>query len=155
MADIAQEPKLYFPGLSGLWSGLAPYGYPLIRFASGVILIPHGWAKLFGGAAPFVAEKVLGPMGLPAPYFWVYFLALLETVGALALGLGLWTRLIAAMLCVELLVVAFGVHIHRGWSFTAPGGGAEYPVLLAVLYLGIFMRGSDRCSIDRMIGREL
>ena len=47
------------------------------------------------------------------------------TVGALALGLGLWTRLIAAMLCVELLVVSFRVHIHRGWSFTAPGGGAD------------------------------
>ena len=155
MADIAQEPRLYFPGLSGLWNGLAPYGYPLIRFAAGAIIIPHGWGKLFGGAAPFVADKLLAPMGFPMPYFWVYFLALLETVGALALALGLWTRLMAAMLFVEFLVVAFGVHIHRGWSFTAPGGGAEYPVLLAVLYLGIFMRGSDRCSIDRMIGREL
>jgi putative oxidoreductase len=138
-----------------LWAGLAPYGYPVIRFAAGVILIPHGWAKLFGGAAPFVAEKVLAPMGFPAPYAWVYFLGLLETVGVLALALGLWTRLLAAMLFVEMLVIAFGVHIHRGWSFTSQGGGAEYPVLLAAIYLGIFMHGSGRCSIDRMIGKEI
>jgi putative oxidoreductase len=155
MSDTAVAPKLYFPGLSGLYAALQPYGYPVIRFAAGAILIPHGWAKLFGGAAPFVAEKVLAPLGFPAPYFWVYFLGLLETLGVAALALGFFTRLFAAMLFVEMLVVTFAVHVHRGYSFTSQGGGFEYPLLLCALYLGIFMRGSDRCSIDRMIGREL
>jgi putative oxidoreductase len=155
MADITQDPKLYFPGLAGLWSGLAPYGYPVIRFAAGAILIPHGWAKLFGGAAPFVAEKVLAPLGVPAPHAVVYLLALLETVGAVALALGLFTRLIAAMLVVEFLVITFAVNFSRGYFFNVPGGGYEFPLLLLLIFVGIFMHGSGRCSIDRMIGREI
>ncbi len=154
MANVVDEPKLYVPGLAGLYRGLAPYGYPLIRFAAGAVLIPHGWAKLFGGAAPFVADKVLGPMGVPAPHLMVIFLGLLETVGVAALALGLFTRVIAAMLAFEMLIITFGVHYSHGYSFTSPGGGYEYPLLLMVIYIGIFMRGSDRCAIDRMIGRQ-
>jgi putative oxidoreductase len=154
MTDTTAEPRLYFPGLAGLYRGLEPYGYPLIRFAAGVILIPHGWAKLFGGAAPFVADKVLTPLGVPAPHAMVIFLGLLETVGVAALALGLFTRVLAAMLAFEMLIIAFAVHFSHGYSFTSPGGGYEYPLLLMVIYIGIFMRGSDRCSIDRMIGRQ-
>ena len=155
MADIVDEPKLYVPRLAGLYRALAPYGYPLMRFAVGAIIVPHGWAKLFGGAAPFVADKVLAPLGVPAPHFMVIFLGLLETVGAAALALGLFTRAIAAMLAFEFLIITFAVHFPRGYFFTAPGGGYEYPLLLLALYVGIFMRGSGRCSIDRMIGRQL
>jgi putative oxidoreductase len=155
MTDTTADLRLYFPGLAGLYRGLAPYGYPLIRFAAGVILIPHGWAKLFGGAAPFVADKILAPLGVPAPHAMVYFLGLLETVGVAALALGLFTRAIAAMLAVELLIITFAVHFPRGYSFASQGGGYEYPLLLTVIYIGIFMRGSDRCSIDRLIGRQL
>ena len=78
-----------------------------------------------------------------------------KTAGAAALALGLFTRAIAAMLAFEMLIVTFAVHFPRGYSFASPGGGYEYPLLLTVLYIGIFMRGSDRCSIDRMIGRQL
>jgi putative oxidoreductase len=154
MANVIDEPKLYIPGLAGLYRGLAPYGYPVIRFAAGAILIPHGWAKLFGGAAPFVADKVLGPLGVPMPHLTVIFLGLLETVGVAALALGLFTRVIAAMLAFEFLIITFAVHFPRGYSFSSQGGGYEYPLLLMVIYIGIFMRGSDRCSIDRMIGRQ-
>ena len=154
MANVVDEPKLYVPGLAGLYRGLAPYGYPLIRFAAGAVLIPHGWAKLFGGAAPFVADKVLAPMGVPAPHLMVIFLGLLETAGAAALALGLFTRVIAAMLAFEFLIITFAVHYSHGYAFTSPGGGYEYPLLLMVIYIGIFMRGSDRCAIDRMVGRQ-
>lgn len=154
MTDTTAAPNLYFPGLAGLYRSLAPYAYPLIRFAAGVVLIPHGWGKLFGGAAPFVAERVLAPMGFPMPYAWVIFLGLLETVGVLALAFGLFTRVLAAMLAFEMLTITFAVHFSHGYSFTSPGGGYEYPLLLTVIYIAIFMRGGDRCSIDRLIGRE-
>src|ERR1700722_12372773 len=109
MMDVTAPPKLYFPRLSDFYQSVAPFGYPLLRFAAGAILVPHGWAKLFGGFAPFVADRVLAPLGLPAPYVWVYFLGILETIGAIALALGLFTRLIAAMFVVEMLVITFAV----------------------------------------------
>jgi putative oxidoreductase len=134
---------------------LQPFGYPLIRFSAGAILVPHGWGKLFGTFAPFVAERVLAPMGFPAPYAWVYFLGVLEMVGGLALALGLFTRPLALMLAVEMVVITFGVHMKFGYGFASQGGGYEYPLLLAMLFVSIFMRGSGNYSIDRLIGREL
>ncbi|HUB96870.1 MAG TPA: DoxX family protein [Stellaceae bacterium] len=154
MTDVTAEPKLYIPGLAGLWQSLAPYGYPIMRFAAGAILIEHGWVKLVDGTAPGLAEHLLGPMGFPFPIVWAYFLGLLESVGCLCLAVGLFTRPIAAMLVVELFIITFAVHFRNGYSFSAPHGGYEYPLLLTALYLGILFRGSDRCSIDRLIGRQ-
>jgi putative oxidoreductase len=153
MSDVVDS-KLYFPVLASLCRGLEPFGYPLIRFSAGAILIPHGWGKLFGTFAPFVAERVLAPMGFPAPYAWVYFLGVLETVGVLALAVGLFTRPIALMLALEMLIITFGVHMKFGYGFASQGGGYEYPLLLLLLFIGIFMRGSGAYSIDRLIGRE-
>jgi putative oxidoreductase len=154
MSDMVDS-RLYFPMLGGLSRSLEPFGYPLIRFSVGAILIPHGWGKLFGTFAPFVAERVLAPMGFPAPYAWVYFLGVLETVGVLALAVGLFTRPIAVMLAVEMLIITFGVHLKFGYGFASPGGGYEYPLLLLMLCIGIFMRGSGGYSLDRLIGREI
>jgi putative oxidoreductase len=155
MTEIAAQSKPYLPGLSKLFQTLTPYGYSLIRLATGAIIIPHGWIKLFGGGAPFIAERILAPLGLPAPYFWVYFLGVLEMAGGLALALGLFTRFVAAIFVVEMAVITFGVHFPLGYTFTSRGGGYEFPLLLLVLSIGIFMRGGDRCSIDRAIGHEL
>jgi putative oxidoreductase len=152
--QVIDQPRLIVPGLAGLYQSLSPYGYPLMRFGAGAIVMAHGWAKLFGAVAPFVAEKVLAPMGFPMPYAWVFFLGVLEFFGGGALALGFLTRPLALMLAVEMAVVTFAVHFSHGYSFTAPGGGYEYPLLLMILYIGIFMRGSERCSIDRLIGRE-
>lgn len=154
MSDTTAAPRLYIPGLAGLYAGLQPYGYPVMRFAAGAILLPHGWGKLFGPAAAGTALHLLGPWGFPAPLAWAYFLGALEFFGGGMLALGLFTRPIAAMLAVEFVIITFGVSFWHGFAFSATGGGYEYPLVLLALYVGIFMRGSDRCSIDRMIGRE-
>ena len=130
MSDTSANARLYFPGFSSFYDGLAPYGYPVMRFAAGGIVVYHGWAKLFGGFAPFVAEKVLAPMGFPAPYAWTYFLGILECFGAAMVAVGLFTRPIAAMLTVEMAVIVYKLS-GNGYFFTAPnGGGWEYPAVL-------------------------
>jgi putative oxidoreductase len=154
MSDTTVAPKLYFPGLAGLYAAIQPYGYPVIRFAAGATLLPHGWSKLFGPLAPIIATRLLGPMGFPAPLAWAYFIGLLEFVGAAMLALGLFTRPIAAMLTVEMAIISFVVLFPHGFGGNAQGAGYEFSLVMMAIYLGIFMRGSDRCSIDRMIGRE-
>jgi uncharacterized membrane protein YphA (DoxX/SURF4 family) len=39
--------RLYVPGAAGLYETLAPLSYTLVRVALGLILIPHGFNKLF------------------------------------------------------------------------------------------------------------
>jgi putative oxidoreductase len=145
--------RLIFPGLAGLYQSVAPYSYALIRFVAGAILVFHGYNKLFGGIIGMVAQNVITPMGLPDPLAWAYFIGILEFFGGIALAVGFLTRPIALLLVVEFIVITFW-HMGNGYNFTSPKGGYEYPLLLLIVYVGIFFRGAGRCSIDRMIGKE-
>ena len=47
METQVDRQKLYVPAVSGFYDTFAPLSYTLIRVALGVILIPHGFGKLF------------------------------------------------------------------------------------------------------------
>jgi putative oxidoreductase len=125
-----------------------------MRFGAGVIIMMHGYMKLFHGAAGPVAANVLTPLGFPVPIVWAYFLGILEFFGAALMAIGLFTRPIALMLAVEMAIVTFAWHFGNGYFFSAPRGGYEYPLLLTILYLGIFLRGGGEHSLDGAIGKE-
>ncbi len=147
--------RLVFPGLAGSYERLAPWGWALARVAAGAIMIPHSLPKLFGSFAPVLAKNVLAPLGFPAPLYWAYFLGALELAGGALLALGLLTRPLAAAFAVETAIITLGVAWPKGWFYSAPGGGAEFPALLFLLYLAILLRGPGRYSLDRALGREL
>jgi putative oxidoreductase len=145
--------RLLIPGLAGLYESIAPYSYAIIRFIAGAIIIYHGYLKLFGGNIAGVAQNVTGPMGLPDPMAWAYFLGILECFGGASLAIGFLTRPIALMLTVEFVIITWWHH-GNGYTFGSPHGGYEFPLLLLIIYIAIFFRGAGRCSIDRMLGRE-
>lgn len=144
--------RLIIPGLSGLYDAVAPLSYAFLRFCFGVILMPHGYSKLFSGAAAGIAHRYIVHFGLPAPLAWGYAVGLLEFVGAAMLAVGLLTRPVALLLTIEMLVVAFAIHIHNGYVWVH--GGVEYPLLLLVVAITILLRGGGRYSLDHAIGRE-
>ena len=146
------ETKLIFPGLAGFYESVRPYGYPIIRFAAGVVFMYH--AKLFLGFGAVVAKNILTPMGFPIPEALAYFLGVLELFGGAALALGLLTRPIALLFAIEMIFV-LKWHFPNGYFFTSPRGGYEFPLLMLLIYIGIFFTGSGRCSIDRSIGKEV
>ena len=60
-----------------------------------------------------------------------------------------------ALLClIEMIVIAVKAHLPNGWGFTMQGGGAEFPVMWAILFLVILIRGGGPNSVDRAIGKE-
>ena len=146
--------KLIIPGLGGIYDALGPWMYAFVRFCFGAMMMVHGYFKLFAGGTTGLAEHLLGPMGFPAPLAWAYFLGILEFFGCAALAVGLLTRPIALMLAVEMAIITFGVHFTRGFAFTSPGGGYEYPLLLLILSIAFLFRGGGRYSIDHTIGKE-
>lgn len=145
-------PRLAIPALGALYHALAPFSYALIRFATGAILVPHGYVKLFQGGVTGLAGN-LGKMGFEPAMLWAYWVGGLEFFGAIMLAIGLLTRPVALLLFIEMVVIVFGVHISQGYFWTSRG--AEYPLLLGILCLAIFFRGGDRLSVDRALGREL
>lgn len=145
-------PRLVIPALSGLYVGLVPLGYPLMRFAAGAILVPHGYLKLFAGGVNGLATA-LGGLGLHPAMAWAYWVALVEFVGGILLALGLFTRPVAVIIAIEMAVAAFAVHLPNGFFWTSKG--LEYPLMWGLLCLGIAFRGGDRLSLDHAIGREI
>lgn len=152
--DEIDSRRLVFPGLAALYRQAAPYAHTLIRFAAGALMLPHGIPKLFGTFAPVLAKNVLAPLGFPAPVAVAYGLGALEVFGGTMLALGLLTRPLALMFAIETAVIAFFVAAPKGYFYSAPGGGFEYPMVLFILYVAILVRGGGRCAIDNLVARE-
>jgi putative oxidoreductase len=141
--------KLIIPGLGGIYDALGPLSYAVARFVLGGIIMVHGYAKLFGGAAPIVANQLLAPMGFPAPLAWAYFIGILEFFGCAALAVGFLTRPIALMLTVEMAIVTFFIQLPQGYNEYL-----EYTLILLVLSAVYAANGGGRYSLDHLIGRE-
>lgn len=161
MADTIDRSRLYIPGLAGLYEGLAGLGHPLLRFACGALLVPHGWSKIVGGAvaqydptgalvggtAGFMAK-----MNFPIPEVLAWYIGLLELVGGALLAIGLLTRFVAIQVVGFMFVAAFVVH-SGDWFWTSRG--MEMPLLWLAVAIYLFVRGGGNLSVDRAMSKEL
>jgi len=138
--------------LASLTDALSPFAYPLIRAATGALLMPHGWQKLFDGRLQGTAE-FMASVGLEPAQALATYIALLELVGGAMLALGLLTRLIAAQVIGFMAVATFYVLWSKGFFWIQ--GGFEYSLLLGILAIAIAIKGGGRYSLDRVIGREV
>lgn len=144
--------KLLFPGLAGFYAAWRDIAYTAMRVIIGYILLMHGWLKVgtFGLAG---VSGLMAKSGLePATAFAVAAM-FLETVGAICIIIGLFTRFFAAALAIELLIGLLAVHLKVGFSVSK--GGYEYILLLGIVMFAIAIRGGGPYSVDRLIGKEL
>ncbi|HKW52941.1 MAG TPA: DoxX family protein [Stellaceae bacterium] len=144
--------RLMIPALRALYDPFAPYAYALMRFCTGAVIVPHGYTKLFGGAIGAAAGSI-AKLGLEPASAWAYLVGVVEFAGGIMLAIGLLARLAAAALVIEFAVIVFAVKYASG--FFAFRGGFEYELLLGLLCIAIFFKGSGRFSVDHSIGREL
>jgi len=148
------DTKLYFPALAGIYDALADWAYPLLRATAGLMLLPHAWPKFMVAGAKGVAANTLARRGIEPALPLAILIMFLESVGAICITIGFLTRPFALLLLIELLFITFKVQIPNGWFFSAQGGGAEFTVMWAVLFLIILIRGGGPHSVDRVIGKE-
>ena len=147
MTTAERRPRLIIPGLGCFYDRVAPYCYPLVRFAVGAIIIPNGWGKLTGDFGAVVAS--MAKQGFqPASVFAALVIAT-ETLGGLCVAIGFFTRFWAAAIAIEMAVLTFVVQWNNGYP------RVEQFLLWGILAFVVALRGSGRCSVDRMIGWEL
>ncbi len=143
---MQKNPAPLLPRLTPLYTALEPFGYAIMRLASGGIMATFGWGKLFGNGMARDVE-LFHKLGLEPAVLLGYLTSGLEFFGGLMIAIGLLTRPVAAALLGELLVILIMVIVPRG---------TEYQ--LTVVWIGVFVlvlvRGGGRISIDRLIGRE-
>ena len=146
------DPKPVIPALGKYYAFTSDLAYLIVRVTAGVMLIPHGWPKVFTRGASGVAA-MLTNYGIPAALPGAYLIMALETLGGLLIAIGLFTRPVAALLVIEFLVIVFVAHWPKGYGVGA--GGIEYPVMWGLILLAILLRGGGPWSVDRKLGWEV
>jgi putative oxidoreductase len=137
----------------------------VLRLAGLGLAIHHGWgklARLAGGDARFADG--LAQMGFPAPLFFAWAAALIETLGGTLVTLGLFTRVTASLCAAAMLVAAFVRHHALDQLFVRMGlmevpperltawGNPELALMYLAVFVAIALAGPGGLSIDAMRG---
>ena len=114
------------------------YGVALLRVTMGGLVPAHGLIKLLvftpAGTAQFFAS-----LGLPA--IAAYLTIFVEVAGGLVLIAGVLTRVVSLVLAVVMVGTIVTVHGAKGFMFSVPGGGWEYPAFWAVALVAQALMG--------------
>jgi putative oxidoreductase len=148
----AGETKLIFPGLAGFYASWRDIAYTLVRVIIGYILFMHGWTKVTGAGVAGVSA-LMARQGLEPATLFALAAMFLETVGAICIVIGMFTRFFAAALAIELGIALLAVYFKAGFSVNQDG--FEYVLLLGIVMFAIAIRGGGPYSVDRVIGKEL
>lgn len=156
LGRFGSEPRLIFPGLAGFYATMEPIAYALLRVTVGVTLLVHGWSKITGPGATGIG-KFFGSIGLPAPDLLAYCAIFLETAGAVAIIVGLFTRFFAAALAIQMLIAMFAVHWAHGFLLNVgqQKNGYEFVLLLGIACFFVAIRGGGQYSVDAKLSKEL
>jgi putative oxidoreductase len=151
-------PRLLFPSLAEFYVRGRVASYVLLWIGFGITIVTHGVPKLTGSAHGSMANPMAGSvnlienvLGLPFAPQLALFVALLETLGGLAVAVGFATRLFAPMLAVQMAAICFALGPTYPWI----DRGIEYPIILGLIALLISMNGAVAWSVDTRLGREL
>ena len=130
------------------------------RLLLAAVMFPHGAQKLFGwfggGGFDGTMAYLTGPGHLP----WIVALlvVLAESIGAIALAAGAFSR-VAALGIVSVMVGAVAtVHLPHGffmnWFGNQAGEGFEYHLLVLALAVPILVAGGGKWAVDSVIARR-
>lgn len=123
-----------------------PIALLALRVVLGVIMMAHGYGKVFGGMERF-AQNV---SNLGFPTFMAYVAAYSEFFGGLLVILGLGTRIAALFIIGVMTVAIFKVHWAQGLTGQ---GGFEFPLALGTIAFALVFLGPGPISIDRFLSR--
>ena len=118
-----------------------------MRLTLGCIMTVHGYHKVFGGLQHFA--HMVGGMGLPV---WLgYVAAFAELLSGLLLIVGFFTRPAAIVVCIDLAVAIWKVHLHNGLMGSPDHPGFEFPLAAAMLAFALIFFGGGPISIDHVL----
>lgn len=123
---------------------LQPLALVVVRLALGIIMVTHGYSKVFGGLRHHA--QFVGSLGLPT---WLgYVSAFGEFLGGILVLAGFFTRAAAFVLLVDLIVAIWKVHWHSGLT---GDHGYEFPFAAAALAFALIFFGGGAISFDHVL----
>jgi putative oxidoreductase len=129
-------------------SALTTTARTVLRVILGFLFAAHGWQK-FNEWTIAGTQAAFGQMGIPVADIAAPIVAGLELGGGIALILGVLTRVVAALLALNMFGALVLVHVSAGVFVEA--GGYELVLLLGAAALALALVGPGRISVDRAI----
>jgi len=156
------EPRPIIPPLASFYEHTRDLSWLIVRLTAGGMLLVHGIFKVMPmaekGFAATIEAFAAGSMarrGIEPALAAAYAVFFLETIGAICIMLGLFTRLFAAAISIEFLIITFVANWPNGFDWISPRGGWEYPLFWGLIMFAIALRGGGPYSLDRKLGWEL
>ena len=125
-----------------------PYALSILRLVSAYAFSLYGWQKalgMFGGVHGKVPPNML---------LLLHVAGWMETIGGAVLFFGLFTRLVAFILCGEMAFAYFIAHAPTGHVLLPNLNGGELAVLYCFIFLFIATAGGGAWSLDHALGRS-
>lgn len=117
----------------------------LVLRIGGAFLAVHGWQKVaaaMSGPSTWGFVDAVRGMGFPAPAVFAWAAAVSELLGAVAVGLGIYTRFAAFSCAVTMFVAAFIAHGSDGFD------KREMALLYLAIMLGLTFTGGGALRVD-------
>ncbi len=123
---------------------LRPLALLLLRCGLALVFIYHGYPKLFGDTAKFVAA--FQNLGLPSSF--VYIAGVIELLGGALLALGLLTPVAALLLLLDMCAAMWKYNFNEGIYAVRE---YELPLVLGLASLVVATMGGGRFSLDHLL----
>jgi putative oxidoreductase len=133
---------------SGTNAAMIDAGLLVLRIVAGVVFFMHGYQKLFDNGIS-TTQAGFDAMGAPLPDVTAVIVTFLELVGGIALIAGVMTRVVAALLAID-MVAAFAI-VHQENGFFAANGGFELVLLLAGVAVTLVVTGPGAYAVDAVL----
>ncbi|WP_026201497.1 DoxX family protein [Cupriavidus sp. UYPR2.512] len=132
--------------------GSQDLGKALLRIVLGVLILMHGIAKLTGATGMGFVAKVVADAGLPA--WLVYGVYIGEVLAPILLIIGLWSRLAALIVAINMLFAVALVHTKQLGMLADTGGWAlELQGMFMGAALAVALLGAGRLSVGGINGK--
>ncbi|MGC2549931.1 MAG: DoxX family protein [Candidatus Sulfotelmatobacter sp.] len=148
LASLDHSPPVIYGFFSGgthlrYLDRLQPLALLVMRLALGAVMTGHGYQKVFGGLHHHV--QFVTSLGLPG--WTAYLSAFAEFFGGILVLIGLFTRVAAFVICIDLSVAIAKVHFHNGLMGQ---NGYQFPLALAALAFGLIFLGAGPIAFDHI-----
>ncbi|MDQ0143883.1 DoxX family protein [Cupriavidus necator] len=132
--------------------GSQDLGKALLRIVLGGLILMHGIAKLMGASGMGFVSKVVADAGLPA--WMAYGVYIGEVIAPILLIIGLWSRLAALVVVLNMVFALALVHSKQLAMLSDTGGWAlELQGMFLGAALAVALLGAGRFSVGGINGR--
>jgi len=121
----------------------------ILRLVLGILVLLHGISKL--PPPPKEIAELLAHANLPAVLAWGVYVG--EIVAPILLIIGVWTRLAAILMVINMVVAVLMAHAGQLFSLSEGGGYAlELQAMFLFVALALAFTGAGRLSVGGRYG---